>query len=81
MAKDREAIVKGVSSEDEVQLQRIERTIASIEARPTGERARMDLLLSALLKEKAHILRCGRRPPQRPRIIRRPMPGSHITAP
>jgi hypothetical protein len=68
--------MKGIIAEDQVQLDRIERTIASIKARPVIEQARMSVLLTALQKEKAHILHCSRRTPQRPRIIRRPMPGN-----
>jgi hypothetical protein len=67
-----------MNSEDQVQLDRIERTIASIKARPAMEQARMAVLLSALLKEKAHILHCSRRMPARPRIIRRPMPIAQV---
>lgn len=66
--------MRGLIAEDQVQFDRIERTIATIMARPAAEQARMGVLLAALQKEKTHILNCGRRTPQRPRTIQRPRP-------
>lgn len=67
--------MQGVLAGDRIQLDRIERTIASIKARPAVEQARMRVLLKALEAEKAHILHCSRPVPQGPRIIRRPPAG------
>lgn len=69
--------MRGLIAEDQVQLARIERTIAEIGSKPAAEQSRMRLLLVALEKERAHILHCSRRTPPQVRIIRRPPPARH----
>jgi hypothetical protein len=65
---------------DQIQLDRIEQTIASIKARPALEQARMRGLLKALEAERTHILRCSRPVSSERLVVRRPPRGGR-TAP
>lgn len=58
-------------AEDQVQFDRLKRTITAILARPAADQARIGVLLAALRKEEMHILTGSRRTRRQPRMVRR----------
>jgi hypothetical protein len=66
--------MQGVLAGDQAQLDRIDRTIAAIEARPPAEQARMARLLAALQTERAHILHSRRPALETKHVVRRAPP-------